>query len=322
MTTPVASPLFNSPNTEKSQVVPNNWQRRTLIANLIAQTGIVLTGAIVRLTASGLGCPTWPECVAGSIAPTSAQTESWHKYVEFGNRLLTFVLLIVALVTIVAIWQHNRDRLNAGLLKRKSLTLFAGGSLVGIFAQAILGGITVLTGLHPLTIAAHFMVSIGLITVAQVLLTRAQEPDDIPVVGQVPTALAIGMRVHIWLALSTLVVGTLVTGSGPHAGDTGDIVRLGFDERTISAIHADFVFIFVGLTVGLLIALAACNAPARVMRLAWIVLAICIVQGVIGYTQYFTGLPWALVAVHVLGACLLWIVCVRFYMSRNLRGVS
>ena len=322
MTTPTATPLSNPRNTENSWVELKTWQRRTLIANLIAQTGIVLTGAIVRLTASGLGCPTWPECVEGSIAPTSAQTESWHKYVEFGNRLLTFVLLIVALVTIVAIWQHNRSRMKAGLLKRKSLTLLAGGSLVGIFAQAILGGITVLTGLHPLTIAAHFMVSIGLITVAQVLLTKAQESDDIPVVGQVPKALAIGMRVHIWLALSTLVVGTLVTGSGPHAGDSADIVRLGFDERTISSIHADFVFLFVGLTVGLLIALAACNAPAQVLRLAWIVLAICIVQGIIGYTQYFTGLPWALVAVHVLGACLLWIVCVRFYMSRNLRGIN
>jgi cytochrome c oxidase assembly protein subunit 15 len=119
-----------------------------------------------------------------------------------------------------------------------------------------------------------------------------------------------------------LAVGTLVTGSGPHAGDTADIVRLGFDERTISAIHADFVFLFVGLTVGLLIALTATRADAKIIRLAWIVFAICIVQGIIGYTQYFTGLPWALVAVHVLGACLLWIATVRFYLSRNLRGVS
>jgi cytochrome c oxidase assembly protein subunit 15 len=322
MISPVTSPVSSTPNAEKSSVGLKNWQRRTLIANLIAQTGIVLTGAVVRLTASGLGCPTWPECVAGSIAPTSAQTESWHKYVEFGNRLLTFVLLIVALVTIVAIWQHNRSRREAGLRKRKSLTFLAGGSLVGIFGQAILGGITVLTGLHPLTFAAHFMVSIGLITVAQVLLTKAQEPDDLPIVRQVPKPLAIGMQVHVWLALGTVAIGTLVTGSGPHAGDTAEIVRLGFDERTISAVHADFVFLFVGLTVGLLVALAACNAPAKVMRLAWLVLAICIVQGIIGYTQYFTGLPWALVAVHVLGACLLWIACVRFYMSRNLRGVS
>lgn len=322
MTSSLALPQFDPIKNELSSVALQTWQRRSLVANLVAQTGIVLTGAIVRLTASGLGCPTWPECVAGSIAPTSAQTESWHKYVEFGNRLLTFVLLIIALLAIAAIRQHNSARAASGLPKRRSLTFLAVGSLAGIFVQAILGGITVLTGLHPLTVAAHFMVSIGLITVAQVLLTKAQESNDTPVVSQVPKALAIGMRVHIWLALSTLVIGTLVTGSGPHAGDTAEIVRLGFDERTISAIHADFVFLFVGLTVGLLIALAASNAPTQVMRLAWVIFAICIVQGIIGYTQYFMGLPWVLVAVHVLGACLLWIVCVRFYLSRNLRGVN
>lgn len=311
-----------SPETSSNQVDLKNWQRRTLVANLVAQTGIVLTGAIVRLTASGLGCPTWPECVDGSIAPTSEQTESWHKYIEFGNRLLTFVLLIVAILTIVAIRQHNSARTKAGLAKRRSLTFLAGGSLVGIFAQAILGGITVLTGLHPLTVASHFMVSIGLITVAQVLLTKARETDDAPVVSLVPAAVALGMRVHIWLALSLVAVGTLVTGTGPHAGDTAEIVRLNFDERTISSIHADIVFLFVGLTVGLLIALVATHSNARTIRLAWIVFAICLVQGIIGYTQYFTGLPWALVAVHVLGACLLWIATVRFYLSRNSRGVN
>ena len=311
-----------SSETSLTQVSLKTWQLRTLVANLVAQTGIVLTGAIVRLTSSGLGCPTWPECVAGSISPTSEQTESWHKYVEFGNRLLTFVLLIVAILAIVAIWQHNRARAAAGLTKRRSLIFLAVGSLAGIFAQAILGGITVLTGLHPLTVAAHFMVSIGLITLAQILLTKSKEADDAPVVSLVPKAIAIGMRVHIWLALSLLAVGTLVTGSGPHAGDTAEIVRLNFDERTISSIHADIVFLFVGLTIGLLIALAATNSSANIIRCAWIVLAICIVQGVIGYTQYFTGLPWALVTVHVLGACLLWIATVRFYLSRNSRGIN
>lgn len=299
-----------------------SWERRTLLANLVAQTGIVLTGAIVRLTASGLGCPTWPECIEGSISPTSEQTQSWHKYVEFGNRLLTFALLIIALLAIVAIRQHNRARATSGLTKRKSLTFLAVGSLVGIFTQAILGGITVLTGLHPLTVAAHFMVSIGLITVAQVLLAKAQEPGDSPVVSLVPTAIAVGMRVHIWLALSLLAVGTLVTGSGPHSGDSAEIVRLNFDERTISSIHANIVFLFVGLTIGLLVALSATHSNAKIIRLAWNVLAICIAQGIIGYTQYFTGLPWALVTVHILGACLLWIATVRFYLSRNLRGTN
>ena len=297
-----------------------SWQHRTLIANLVAQTGIVLTGATVRLTASGLGCPTWPECVAGSIAPTSEQTEAFHKYIEFGNRLLTFVLLIVAIASLFAVYKHNQDRRLAGLAKRRSLTVLALGVLLGIFAQAVLGGITVLTGLHPLIVAAHFMVSIGLITVAVILLVKAQEAGDRPVSLQVARPIDLGMRIHIWLALVVIAVGTLVTGSGPHAGDTNDIVRLGFEFRNITTIHAALVWLYLGLTTGLLIALLATSAPKRVTRQAWIVVGVCIAQGFVGYTQFFTGLPWGLVAVHVLGACLLWIFTVRFYLSRNTRG--
>ncbi len=296
------------------------WQHRTLIANLVAQTGIVLTGATVRLTASGLGCPTWPECVAGSIAPTSEQTEAFHKYIEFGNRLLTFVLLIVAIASLFAVFKHNQERKQAGHNKRRSLTILALAILLGIFLQAILGGITVLTGLHPLIVAAHFMVSIGLITVATLLLVRAQEPNDTPVTLQVAKPIAIGMRIQLWLALVVIVLGTLVTGSGPHAGDTNDIVRLGFEFREITTAHAALVWLFLGLTSGLLVALHSTTAPKAVTKQAWIVLGICFAQGIVGYAQFFNGLPWGLVAIHVLGACVLWIYTVRFYLSRNLRG--
>jgi cytochrome c oxidase assembly protein subunit 15 len=296
------------------------WQHRTLIANLVAQTGIVLTGATVRLTASGLGCPTWPECVAGSIAPTSQQTQAFHKYIEFGNRLLTFVLVIAALASLLAVYRHNQDRKIAGFNKRRSLTFLALGIFFGIFAQAILGGITVLTGLNPLTVAAHFLVSIGLITLATMLLVTAQESNDTPVSRQVAGPIEIGMRVHIWIALALIALGTLVTGSGPHAGDTNDIVRLGFDFKEIASAHAAVVWLFVGLTSGLLVALQATNAPKNVTAQAWFVFGICIAQGFVGYTQFFTGLPWGLVAIHVLGACLTWIYSLRFYLSRNLRG--
>jgi len=296
------------------------WQHRTLIANLVAQTGIVLTGATVRLTASGLGCPTWPECVAGSIAPTSEQTEAFHKYIEFGNRLLTFVLLIVAIASLFAVYKHNQTRKLSGLHKRRSLTILTLGVLLGIFFQAVLGGITVLTGLHPLIVAAHFMVSISLITVATMLLARAQESDDRPVTLQVARPIDIGLRIHIWLVLAVIVIGTLVTGSGPHAGDTNDIVRLGFEFRNITTVHAAMVWLFLGLTAGLLFSLMATSAPRPVIRQAWIVLGICMAQGVVGYTQFFTGLPWGLVAIHVLGACVLWIYSVRLYLSRNTRG--
>lgn len=298
----------------------SRWQHRTLLANLIAQTGIVLTGATVRLTASGLGCPTWPECVAGSIAPTSEQTEAFHKYIEFGNRLLTFVILIVAIASLFAVTRHNRNRIIADHNKRPSLTFLAMGILIGIFAQALLGGITVLTGLHPLTVSAHFMVSIGLITVATILLVKAQELNDKPVSLQVPKPVAVGMQIHIWLALLVVALGTLVTGAGPHAGDTNDVVRLGFEFREITTAHAAMVWLFVGLTSGLLVALHATSAPRTVLKQAWIVLGVCIAQGFVGYVQFFTGLPWGLVALHVLGACLLWIFTVKFYLTRNTRG--
>lgn len=296
------------------------WQHRSLIANLVAQTGIVLTGATVRLTASGLGCPTWPECVAGSIAPTSAQTEAFHKYIEFGNRLLTFVLLVAALASLFAVVKHNRERKIGGYDKRRTLTVLAAGIFLGIFLQAILGGITVLTGLNPLIVAAHFMVSIGLISLATILLVKAQESNDKPVILQVAKPIKVGIQVHLFLALAVIALGTLVTGSGPHAGDTNDIVRLGFEFRGIATAHSASVWLFVGLTSGLLFALHATKAPKVAVKQAWFVFGICIAQGIVGYTQFFTGLPWGLVAVHVLGACLLWIFSLKFFLARNTRG--
>jgi cytochrome c oxidase assembly protein subunit 15 len=128
------------------------------------------------------------------------------------------------------------------------------------------------------------------------------------------------MRIHVWLALLVIGIGTLVTGSGPHAGDKNDIVRLGFEFKNITTIHAATVWLYLGLTVGLLFALLATAAPKPVIKQAWIVLGICFAQGFVGYTQFFTGLPWGLVAVHVLGACLLWIFTVKFYLARNTRG--
>lgn len=290
------------------------WQARVLKANVVAQTGIVITGAIVRLTASGLGCPTWPECVEGSIAPTSTQTEAWHKWVEFGNRLLTFVLVIVALATILAVRSYNKQRTNSGLAKRPILTKLALICFGGIFAQAILGGITVLTGLHPLTVAAHFLVSIALIAVAYHLYWRALQPNDTFTLRIAPL-LHRGLRLQTALALVVLVIGTLVTGSGPHAGDSADITRLPFDPRIISWIHADVVLLFFGLTLGLIIGLYSTNAPRDVTRNSINVLIIGVAQGLIGYIQYFTALPWVLVAFHVLGACLLWIATLRLLFS-------
>ena len=285
--------------------------RKILLANVFAQVGIVITGGLVRVTASGLGCPTWPECVDGSITPTSAQTESWHKYVEFGNRLLTFVLLIVAILVVLAI--------RSAKLGRRDLTVLAFAIIVGIFVQAILGGITVLTKLHPLTVAAHFLVSIGLITIAYNLYWRSGETGYRTLSLNTPQFFRRGTQLHTLLALLVIVVGTLVTGTGPHAGDSGDIERLPFDPRNITWLHADLVFLYIGLTIGLYIAARALNLDIKISNAVKLVLLVSALQGLIGYIQYFTGLPWVLVAFHIAGSCVLWVVTLRLqYSTRTL----
>ena len=285
--------------------------RKILLANVFAQVGIVITGGLVRVTASGLGCPTWPECVDGSITPTSAQTESWHKYVEFGNRLLTFVLLIVAILVVLAI--------RSAKLGRRDLTVLAFAIIAGIFVQAILGGITVLTKLHPLTVAAHFLVSIGLITIAYNLYWRSGETGYRNLSLNTPQFFRRGTQLHTLLALLVIVVGTLVTGTGPHAGDSGDIERLPFDPRNITWLHADLVFLYIGLTIGLYIAARALNLDTKISNAVKLVLLVSALQGLIGYIQYFTGLPWVLVAFHIAGSCLLWVVTLRLqYLTRTL----
>ena len=288
------------------------WQRITLQANLVAQVGIVVTGGIVRVTSSGLGCPTWPQCVEGSITPTSSQTQAWHKYIEFGNRTLTFALTIIAILTIVAIRSFNKNRIARNQSVDPGLRILSYGGLVGIFAQAILGGITVLTGLNPLSVAAHFLLSIGLITLALALLMRGQgiTPPARPLHSLISTTI----RATALVAFIVITLGTLVTGSGPHAGDSAKISRLPFDPQLISWLHADVVILFTGLLIALSLALRVTQADPSLIRATNIALLVTASQGVLGYVQYFTSLPWALVALHMLGACLLWIAVYRIVL--------
>jgi len=228
--------------------------------------------------------------------------------------MLTTVLVIVAIASIVAVRQYNKNRVQSGLPKRPVLTKLALSNFGGIFAQAILGGITVLTGLNPLTVAAHFLVSVALISVAVALLWRAKESTDTRTIEINPIVYR-GIQTLTALALTVITLGTLVTGTGPHAGDSAEIRRLPFDPQLISWIHADVVLLFMGLLAGLLVALYATNAPALVKRSAKVALAVGLSQGLIGYVQYFTALPWVLVAFHVAGACLLWIAVLRLLLS-------
>lgn len=316
---PALTPVFTPALTPVSTPVA---AKRIFQANVVAQTAIVVTGGLVRLTGSGLGCPTWPECTAGSLVPTATQEQSWHKYVEFGNRTLTFVIAIVAIVTLLAAVVINRRLSAQGRKSRPVLVALASAGMLGIVAQAVLGGITVRTGLNPATVGAHFLVSMILIAASVILLHRSEEPGDQPIVSLVAPAIRILSRALVAIAAVVVVLGTAVTGSGPHSGDARTTVRYDIDPRTIAWLHADAVLLFLGLTAGILVALYVGNSPARCRIRAWVLVFIVIGQGVVGYAQFFTGVPWLLVAVHILGACLVWIFVLRLHLSLRARGVS
>lgn len=308
------APLSSSTSSRSSRPV-----RGIYIANLIAQAGIVVTGAIVRITESGLGCPTWPECVDGSIAPTASQEESWHKYVEFGNRLLTFVLLFLAIAAVVAAILDARRRGRLSLPSRPALVVLALVPLVGTIGQAVLGGITVLTGLNPLVVGAHFLLSMAILAGTVALVARSGDDGDRPVAWLVPRPVRVLSWLLVAVTAAVVVVGVLVTSSGPHSGDEA-ARRLALDPRTLSWLHADLVLLFLGLLIGLLVALSLVKGPRHAIRRAWLLLAVALVQGTIGYTQYFTGVPELLVVLHVIGAVLVWIAVLFIPPALRSRG--
>ena len=290
------------------------WSRRIFAVNIVAQCAIVVTGALVRLTASGLGCPTWPDCSDGSLIPVARQAEGFHKFIEFGNRMLTFALALIILAALIAAIRHRpRRKVLIGL----AFLLFA-----GVAAQAVIGGITVLTGLNPLSVAAHFLVSAGLIAVSVALYERGNESFDGPKTIIVRKELVIVARALVALGFVIVVLGTVVTGSGPHSGDSNVVNRLPLDPRVVSWIHADVVLLFVGLVFALALGLRLTQASAVVQRRVWVLIAIVLLQGFVGYTQYFTGLPELLVAVHVAGACAVWWATLRIPYALRERTAS
>lgn len=280
--------------------------RRFLYGALLTlQAGLVLTGGAVRITGSGLGCPTWPECTPGSYTPVPHQAEGQlHAWIEFGNRLLTFALVAVALAVLINVLYRGRRDL-------RSLAL---GQVLGILGQGILGGITVLTDLHPLPVAGHLLLSIILIAGAASLYSRREYSvhprTDLDKLTKRVSVL------HIGLTFVVIILGTIVTGSGPHAGDE-KAQRFGFDIRTVSWLHADAVIALIGLTAAYYILVR--NDP-KLLRRVQVFLVVALAQGAIGYIQYFTGIPEILVAAHLLGATLVWITAwrIRITVTRSL----
>ena len=266
---------------------------------LFLQAALVVTGGAVRLTGSGLGCPTWPECTPGSYTPVPHQAEpQLNVWIEFGNRLLTFVLVIASAAVIIAVLKS----------KRKDLRLLAVGQFLGIFGQGVLGGITVLTDLNPIPVAGHLLLSIILIAGATSLYSRRYTP----VVFVKPASLTSKISlVHIVTSFVVIILGTIVTGSGPHAGDA-QAKRFDFDIRTLAWLHADVVIFLLGVTFAFYVAQGTSDHSKKAIKIFAI---IALAQGGIGYVQYFTGIPEILVAAHLLGATLVWIAAWRIRLS-------
>jgi cytochrome c oxidase assembly protein subunit 15 len=263
---------------------------------LFLQAALIVTGGAVRLTGSGLGCPTWPECTPGSYTPVPHQAEGQlHAWIEFGNRLLTFLLFFTAVAALVL-----TIKLSKNLGNKKRLRLLAVLQVLGIFGQAILGGITVLTDLNPIPVAGHYLLSIALIAGASSLRFE--------IIGYkkqiLPPLTQLLIRLQVFVTIAVLIAGTIVTGSGPHAGDENS-KRFGFNTQMVSILHADLVIALVVLVL-ITYLIARKESKDIVSRMKLFILTIFI-QGLIGYIQYFTGLPELLVGFHLLGSTFVWI---------------
>ncbi len=272
-------------------------QRIIAAAVILSQAGISVTGAVVRVTASGLGCPTWPQCFPGSFTPVAhAEVPVLHQVVEFSNRLLTFAVTLCAALVVLAVLRARR---------RREVVIYAWLMPGGTVVQAVIGGITVRTGLLWWTVAVHLLASMVMVWLAVQLFAKIGEPDDGVEVTQVPAPLR-WLTVLSAIALSgTLIAGTLVTGAGPHAGDKSierKVTRLEAEIVPLVHLHADLLIAYLALLVGLAFGLAAVGMTRAIRLRLIVVIALVCAQGTVGVVQYFTDVPAALVAVHVGGA--------------------
>lgn len=270
--------------------------KRLTVGTLIGQGVLIVSGGVVRVTGSGLGCPTWPKCTEESLTNTAEM--GIHGVIEFANRTLTFVLAAVALSLLVLLWNLRKER--------KDLFWLAFGLLASIPAQAVIGGITVLSGLNPYVVSLHFLVSAALVVVSMLLVNRVYgrtgttAPTSVKRPARLLRQLSVVAACASYLAV---VLGTLVTGSGPHSGDSTS-PRMELDGYLTTRIHVVPVYVLVVTSLLLLILLWR-NGKGEILRHAAIMLFVTVIfQGFIGYWQYFTGIPALLVGVHMLGASL------------------
>ncbi|MFJ5956202.1 heme A synthase [Paenarthrobacter sp. NPDC092416] len=275
----------------------NRTIRRLAMLSLIGQTVLVVTGGAVRLTASGLGCPTWPRCTDNSLVNTPEM--GIHGFIEFGNRMLTFALAAVAALMLVYLWNLRKER--------RDLFLLALGLLASIPAQAVIGGITVLSNLNPWVVGLHFFVSMALVIFATLLVNRAHGRTGGFMNRTLPSLPAIArptmMAVAVCSALAVML-GVVVTGAGPHAGDA-DAPRNDLDWDLFSHIHAVPAYLITAGTLLAVFLVVRYKIDGPFRTAAFLLLGVTLLQAVIGFTQYYNGIPALLVGAHMFGAAVL-----------------
>jgi heme a synthase len=286
--------------------------RALAIAAVAAQGGIAVTGSVVRVTGSGLGCPTWPQCFPGSLVPVPhPETQAVTQWIEFSNRLLTFVVVLVAGACLVAALAQRP--------RRSRVVRLALVQPLGVVAQAVIGGLTVLLQLVWWSVAVHFAVSMVLVWLAVQLAAAATEPDGerrLTVPGAVRGLVATSTAVLAAL----LVAGTFVTAAGPHAGDA-DTPRLDLPVPGLAQLHADLLFAYLGLLVALGFTLRAVGAGALLRRWA-VLVGLVLAQGALGGIQYALGVPETLVSLHVLGAALVTVGAAALWAGTSTRAAT
>ncbi|GHA82848.1 cytochrome b561 [Streptomyces chryseus] len=278
--------------------------RRAALSAVVMTVFIIVTGGAVRLTGSGLGCDTWPKCTDESLFATPEQ--GLHGAIEFGNRMLTYVLSAAVGWAIVAARSTKPWR--------RGLTRLAWAQFWIVMGNAVLGGITVWAGLNPWTVAGHFLLANALLTVAVITWQRTREGDTAPR-PRVPRP----VRKLSWALLVTsalvIALGTTVTGSGKHAGDSSDVPRMPWDWADAAHLHAAAAWVVCALAVAMWLVLRVVDAPDDTRARARDLLIVLLAQGGIGYVQFFTGVPEILVGAHMLGSSLMWVAVLRLALS-------
>jgi cytochrome c oxidase assembly protein subunit 15 len=286
---------------------PRAYQRITLLA-LIALVFIIVTGAAVRLTGSGLGCSDWPTCESNQIvAPLE-----YHAMIEFINRTITGLVSVMVMLAVLGSLVRTP--------RRRDLTWLSLGLVAGVIGQIILGGLTVLFELHPPFVIAHFLLSMVLVWNAVVLHHRAGH-DGQPGLPLVPRPIRRLGTALVVLATFAVITGTIVTGTGPHGGDE-EVARLSFDITEVARVHSAVVWVFLIVAIFTLVRLRRSGTAAIVDRRAKLLVGAILVQGAIGYTQYFTGVPPALVLLHIAGSVAVWMATLVFLLDLTAHSVE